>query len=301
MCVHLGEEKGTSLIWGGNDGVRGMSRTARSVQAGLMYHVLNRGNGHMRLFHKDADFAAFKDVLAEGLERYPVDLLTYCLMSDHWSRRPNGASCRDATAPHEGESRAAHGLGGRHPRAPPPRALPHPRGWTPACLPACLPPACRGGLSAGAAQAGAGRCRHRQGRPVCRGGTGRRRQVPGAVQVLPDPGRPALPDPLPLRRGQRPAGGPRPAGGGLALERLGRTATPWSGRRGGAPMLPVARGPPFELESTGQRSPGRGRPGPTADQRPPRPTLGQRYVGPTDTQAIGAAVHAPERRPASQE
>ena len=53
----------------------------RSAQAGLMYHVLNRGNGRMRLFPKDADFAAFKDVLAEGLQRYPVDLLTYCLMS----------------------------------------------------------------------------------------------------------------------------------------------------------------------------------------------------------------------------
>ena len=47
----------------------------------LIYHVLNRGNGRMRLFHKDADFAAFQDVLAEGLQRYPVDLLTYCLMS----------------------------------------------------------------------------------------------------------------------------------------------------------------------------------------------------------------------------
>ena len=127
-----------------------------------MYHVLNRGNGRMRLFPKDADFAAFKDVLAEGLERYPVDLLTECLMSNHWSRRPSEASCRDATAPHEGESRAAPGLGGRHPRAPPPRALPHPRGWTPACLPACLPPACRGG---------AGRCRHRQAQAGTRGGS----------------------------------------------------------------------------------------------------------------------------------
>jgi putative transposase len=38
----------------------------------------------MRLFHKDEDFAAFQRVLAEGLERYPVDLLTYCLMSNHW-------------------------------------------------------------------------------------------------------------------------------------------------------------------------------------------------------------------------
>jgi len=61
-----------------------MPRTARAIQAGLVYHVLNRGNGRMRLFHKDADFEAFERVLAEGLERYPVDLLTYCLMGNHW-------------------------------------------------------------------------------------------------------------------------------------------------------------------------------------------------------------------------
>jgi putative transposase len=50
----------------------------------MVYHVLNRGNGRMRLFHKDGDFAAFENVLAEGLERQPVELLTYCLMSTHW-------------------------------------------------------------------------------------------------------------------------------------------------------------------------------------------------------------------------
>ena len=38
----------------------------------------------MRLFYKDADFAAFERVVAEGVERGPVDLLTYCLMGNHW-------------------------------------------------------------------------------------------------------------------------------------------------------------------------------------------------------------------------
>ena len=61
-----------------------MPRTARAVEAGLIYHVLNRGNGRMRLFRKDGDFAAFEDVLAQGLLRYPVELLTYCLMDNHW-------------------------------------------------------------------------------------------------------------------------------------------------------------------------------------------------------------------------
>lgn len=61
-----------------------MPRTARAIKAGTIYHVLNRGNARMPLFHKDADFAAFERVLAEGLERYPVNLLTYCLMGNHW-------------------------------------------------------------------------------------------------------------------------------------------------------------------------------------------------------------------------
>ena len=50
----------------------------------MIYRVLNRGNGRMRLFHKAEDYDAFERVLAEGLEHYPVDLLTYCLMPNHW-------------------------------------------------------------------------------------------------------------------------------------------------------------------------------------------------------------------------
>ena len=50
----------------------------------MVYHVLNRGNGRMRIFHKAEDFEAFERVLAEGLQRYPVELLTYSLMPNHW-------------------------------------------------------------------------------------------------------------------------------------------------------------------------------------------------------------------------
>ncbi len=61
-----------------------MPRNERRLEAGLVYHVLNRGNGRLHLFRKDDDFEAFERVLAEGLDRYPVDLLTYCLMGNHW-------------------------------------------------------------------------------------------------------------------------------------------------------------------------------------------------------------------------
>ncbi len=61
-----------------------MPRTARAIEGGLIYHVLNRGNGRLRLFHKSGDYEAFERVLEEGLQRYPVEMLTYCLMPNHW-------------------------------------------------------------------------------------------------------------------------------------------------------------------------------------------------------------------------
>mgnify|MGYP005843774413 CR=1 FL=1 len=61
-----------------------MARPPRKIATGGLYHVLNRGNGRMALFHKPADYDAFVGVLREGLGRYEVDLLAWCLMSNHW-------------------------------------------------------------------------------------------------------------------------------------------------------------------------------------------------------------------------
>ena len=61
-----------------------MPRPPRAFVVGGCYHVLNRGNGRARIFRKEADFLAFVRVLAEGLRRYPVDLLCWCLMHNHW-------------------------------------------------------------------------------------------------------------------------------------------------------------------------------------------------------------------------
>ena len=61
-----------------------MPRPRRAFVAGGCYHVLNRGNGRARIFRKEADFIAFLRVLVEGLRRYPVDLLCWCLMHNHW-------------------------------------------------------------------------------------------------------------------------------------------------------------------------------------------------------------------------
>lgn len=61
-----------------------MPRSRRHFTVGECYHVLNRGNGRSRIFHKDADYLAFLSVLAEGLKRYHVDLLCWCIMPNHW-------------------------------------------------------------------------------------------------------------------------------------------------------------------------------------------------------------------------
>ena len=61
-----------------------MPRRARQAPGGLIYRVLNRGNGRQDIFHTDADAAAFLRVLKEAKELVPVELLAFCLMSNHW-------------------------------------------------------------------------------------------------------------------------------------------------------------------------------------------------------------------------
>src|SRR4051794_6934183 len=61
-----------------------MSRTARGVQAGYTYHVLNRSNGRARMFHKPADYDAFIKLLSQAKDHADVQIFAYCLMSNHW-------------------------------------------------------------------------------------------------------------------------------------------------------------------------------------------------------------------------
>src|SRR5438067_7819062 len=61
-----------------------MPRLRRQIESGIIYHVLNRGNGRRNLFAKPADYEAFIKLLGEALQRFEVDLLAFCLMSNHW-------------------------------------------------------------------------------------------------------------------------------------------------------------------------------------------------------------------------
>ena len=61
-----------------------MPRTARASAANVCYHVLNRGNARAEVFHKDADFAAFVDLMAEANERLPLRILAFALLPNHF-------------------------------------------------------------------------------------------------------------------------------------------------------------------------------------------------------------------------
>lgn len=62
-----------------------MPRIARKAAGGVIYHVLNRGNGRRRLFYSAGDYDAFLRLLAEVKAAVPgVLVLAYCLMPNHW-------------------------------------------------------------------------------------------------------------------------------------------------------------------------------------------------------------------------
>ena len=50
----------------------------------MVFHVLNRGVGRMRLFTKRGDYEAFERVLEETLGLRPMRICAYCLMPNHW-------------------------------------------------------------------------------------------------------------------------------------------------------------------------------------------------------------------------
>lgn len=61
-----------------------MGRPLRSALGGVVYHVLNRANARLRIFHKEADYAAFERTLTQAIGRTNTRLLAYCLLPNHW-------------------------------------------------------------------------------------------------------------------------------------------------------------------------------------------------------------------------
>lgn len=71
-----------------------MSRPIRFQGAGLIYHVMSRGNNKMAVFLDDLDYAGFLSMLADVVEMFEVDSWVNCAMPNHYhlvlrTRQPN--------------------------------------------------------------------------------------------------------------------------------------------------------------------------------------------------------------------
>lgn len=61
-----------------------MPRINRGLNNGLIYHVLNRGNGKQEIFHDRSDYSAFLKLMKEAKGKFSVEILAYCLMPNHF-------------------------------------------------------------------------------------------------------------------------------------------------------------------------------------------------------------------------
>jgi putative transposase len=61
-----------------------MPRHPRIHAAGVLYHVMARGNNGQKIFLKRDDYQAFLNALSNARRRYPFHLYAYVLMSNHF-------------------------------------------------------------------------------------------------------------------------------------------------------------------------------------------------------------------------
>jgi len=61
-----------------------MPRIKRTTEGGLVQHVMNRANRRADMFRRPADYQAFLELLRTAAVKFPVRLLAYCLMPNHW-------------------------------------------------------------------------------------------------------------------------------------------------------------------------------------------------------------------------
>ena len=61
-----------------------MSRPLRIEYDNAYYHVMNRGRSGINIFHDEHYFEAFLQTLSEAHQRFGLEVLCYCLMSNHY-------------------------------------------------------------------------------------------------------------------------------------------------------------------------------------------------------------------------
>jgi putative transposase len=61
-----------------------MPRPLRNTTPGLVRHVIARGNGRMKIFLDDTEFAWFAGLLGEVVEEFAFECWNYCVMPNHY-------------------------------------------------------------------------------------------------------------------------------------------------------------------------------------------------------------------------
>ncbi|MBI5645000.1 transposase [Candidatus Kaiserbacteria bacterium] len=61
-----------------------MARQPRIDLGDYVYHVINRANGRMKIFHSELDYKDFEYLLNEIVETFEMRILAYVIMPNHW-------------------------------------------------------------------------------------------------------------------------------------------------------------------------------------------------------------------------
>ena len=61
-----------------------MPRTVRRLVGGVCYHVVNRGNAQATVFHTDAHYRAFIELISDACARIDMRVVAFCLMPNHF-------------------------------------------------------------------------------------------------------------------------------------------------------------------------------------------------------------------------
>lgn len=60
-----------------------MARIARVIASEFPHHIIQRGNRRQEVFFKEEDYSEYLKQLKKYTQRFNVDILAYCLMSNH--------------------------------------------------------------------------------------------------------------------------------------------------------------------------------------------------------------------------
>jgi len=61
-----------------------MGRVPRVDVGDEIYHVINRANARLQIFFKEEDYKLFEAILSDGVEKYDMRIVAYCIMPNHF-------------------------------------------------------------------------------------------------------------------------------------------------------------------------------------------------------------------------